>query len=129
MKLLHRKFIGSSLVLVFGWLMFLGALANIANQKPGPHMGFLGGMYIIIGVSAYRSAKSRRLGLKATGTPRVVAEVVGIVAVIAHDIYLFHGSPAVVVEHPFVPTLPIWLLLAYLIAIRPPRKETPSEEE
>jgi GYF domain 2 len=55
-----RRHLGSSIALVLGCLAFVGGLAGVA--KGGTEGTLIGASVMILGATAYRSAKKRKLG-------------------------------------------------------------------
>jgi hypothetical protein len=73
------RHIGSTVALLLGGLVFLGAAIRIGNGDPAAPGALKAGLVLILGALIYRSAKRRRLG-EVTSTPaRWVLEGVAIV--------------------------------------------------
>jgi hypothetical protein len=70
---------GSTVALLLGGLVFLGAVIRIGNGDPAAPGALKAGLVLILGALIYRSAKRRRLG-EVTSTPaRWVLEGIAIV--------------------------------------------------
>ena len=77
---------------------------------------FWGGIFILLGTSAYRSCKRRMLGLRESTWVRKLLEVVGVLVIVPHALWLFH--PKEFQAHPLVPLMIIpWILVAYLVIV------------
>ena len=84
----HR---GSTVALILGCLVFLGAASRVGNVDPAAPGVLKAGLVLILGALIYRSAKRRRLGEVASTPARWVLE--GIAIVLMFLSVLLHGPP------------------------------------
>lgn len=119
-----KKHIGSTIALVCGWLSIISVLGNYAN--PGASVNgtsVVTGIVILLGASAYRSAKRRSLGERSQSITRKSLEIFSIIVccllVVMRNDYLFYAE-----NDPFPHVfIPLWVLIAYMTAIlRRPRE-------
>jgi hypothetical protein len=73
------KHLGSTVALILGCLVFLGAASRIGNGDPAAPGALKAGLVLILGSLIYRSAKRRRLGEVASTPARSVLEGIAIV--------------------------------------------------
>ena len=73
------KHLGSTVALLLGSLVFLGAASRIGNGDPAAPGALKGGLVLILGGLIYRSAKRRRLGEVASTPARWILEGIAIV--------------------------------------------------
>jgi hypothetical protein len=131
------RFLFSTIALVYGWIKIISfcslAVQQAERQLDGQaqpsteprSMQLVGGIYIIIGTLSYRSCKRRKMGVWKTTIFRVVPELIGVALVVVHPFWHFH--PAEIQSRPIVPILiPLWVLIAYIIASV--RKQEESEK-
>ena len=124
-KTVSKRFYLSTIVIVFGVLMFLTDLVKpITNPvafEPNPFMG----IQIIMGTLVYRSIKRSRLGRNVRTTRRMVAECVVLVLATLPTIWTtfvvhpYHPSWKYIVAYePARFIMPIWFYVAYFIMWR-----------
>ena len=103
-----KKYLGSTVVLIFGVLSVVVGLAK-------PSSVLLGGIIMVLGALAYRSAKRRKLGEVKTSVIRKAVEVIAIVIIIAL-VLLQHNAADYIRTDP-VPNLiiPLWAIIAYAV--------------
>ena len=75
-----RRFLGSTLAIMFGLLYFLSAPASW--QRGGSGAGIIGGSVMIFGAVAYRSRKRRLLGVARAKVARKTLEVLALVVIL-----------------------------------------------
>lgn len=102
-----KRFFLSTLALVLGIVMFAGG----ATQ--GQEGMKIGGIYMILGALAYKSAKKVRIGIVKHSTNRFVLELVAM-AVIALFIWFTEKDLAVNDPFPYL-VIPTWAIIAYII--------------
>lgn len=73
------KHLGSTVALLLGSLVFLGAASRIGNGDPAAPGALKAGLVLILGGLIYRSAKRRRLGEVASTPARWILEAIAIV--------------------------------------------------
>ena len=73
------RHLGSTVALLLGSLVFLGAASRIGNGDPAAPGALKAGLVLILGALIYRSAKKRRLGEVASTPARWVLEGLAIV--------------------------------------------------
>ena len=73
------KHLGSTVALLLGSLVFLGAASRIGNGDPAAPAALKAGLVLILGALIYRSAKRRRRGEEASTPARRVLEGIAIV--------------------------------------------------
>ena len=73
------KHLGSTVALLLGSLVFLGAASRIGNGDPAAPGALKAGLVLILGALIYRSAKRRRRGEVASTPARWVLEGIAIV--------------------------------------------------
>lgn len=110
-----RTHLGSSTALVLGCLGFVGGLSAVTKGGPGGTL--IGALVMILGALAYRSAKKRKLGeVKSTAT-RLILEITMLLLIVL-IIALQNDLAQLIVTDPIPNALiPLWAILAYLIAI------------
>lgn len=120
-----RRHLGSTVALVVGCLALVGGLASIAGGGNGSAL--IGGLVMILGAFAYRSAKKRKLGEVQPNIKRRVVEY-GLLLLIVLIIVSQNNFMHRFVTDP-VPNLliPAWAVLAYLIVIAIPNKLSQSK--
>ncbi len=105
---------GSTLSLVLGVLMFLGAVGQITNPN-GNHGGLVSGPIMIVGALIYRSAKKRR-ETQGKNVVRMIAELAGFATIL----FLAFGQNNLQQRQVTDPAtnlmVPVWALIAYAIA-------------
>ena len=102
-----KKHIGSTIALGIGVLYGVSGLTKQGGD-------LLGGIIIILGALAYRSAKKRKLGEIRASSLRKALEVCAIVIIIA-AVLLQKNLTNNIVDDPF-PNLiiPLWVIIAYM---------------
>jgi multisubunit Na+/H+ antiporter MnhB subunit len=111
-----KRHIGSTVALVLGGLSILGGLGS------GHFGGAIGGVVMILGALAYRSAKKRKLGEVKSTALRRLGEV-GLLVLLSIVILAQNDLKTLIATDP-VPNfvVPVWAIIAYLIiAIMPQR--------
>jgi len=105
-----KKYLGSTIALVFGALSVIAGLAK-------PSSALTAGIIIILGALAYRSAKKRKLGEVKDSLMRKVLEVSAIFIIIV-AILLQNNAANYILTDP-VPNLiiPLWAIIAYLVIV------------
>ncbi len=99
----------SKSVLLLGVVMILSSAT-----VPG---SFLGGIFVIFGTLAYRSAKNRALGITKPSSLKQVLEILSLVVIIA-TVILVRIPKTVLVDDPFPYVgIPTWILTAYLTVV------------
>jgi hypothetical protein len=73
------KHLGSTVALLLGSLVFLGAASRIGNGDPAAPGALKAGLVLILGALIYKSAKRRRRGVVASTPARWVLEGIAIV--------------------------------------------------
>ncbi|MDR4505462.1 MAG: hypothetical protein MRK01_11840 [Candidatus Scalindua sp.] len=124
---MKHKFIGSTIALVLGILLFLGSIAQISSSivQTSP----LAGEVMILGSLAYRSLKKRRLGLVESTNLRQIIEIIALVLIVAL-VVLQKDFKIQLAYHP-VPNIiiPLWSFIAYSIIFfkKPSAEFTPEQ--
>ena len=138
-----RQFLGSTIALGIGWLLFLGGCGAMLNSIQDPttetNLHAFVGLQVAFGVLAYRSAKRTTLGLREKSWDRTLLEIAALIFVwhptillgiglltgfltqtyILNLLHEFYEKPTVPwTEYLITPT---WTLISY-ISIR--RKNT-----
>jgi len=110
---MKRNFIGSTITLIIGILIFLGAIAQISSGNF--QASILAGEVMILGSLAYRSLKKRRLGLVESTKLRQFSEIIALILIIT--LVVFQQDFRVRLIHDPVPNIiiPVWALIAYSV--------------
>jgi len=103
-----KKYLGSTVALILGVLSVVAGLVK-------PSSTLIGGIIIVLGALAYRSAKNRKCGEVTTSLVRKALEVFAIGIIIAL-ILLQRNAMYYIKTDPF-PNLviPLWAIIAYLV--------------
>ena len=108
-----KKHIGSTIALGFGVLSIISGLANTAKESGGVVLHF-GGIIIILGALAYRSAKKRKLGEVKSSSLRKASEGCAMVCIITP--LLQKDFPDNVINSPItILIIPLWAIIAYIV--------------
>lgn len=113
---LDRRFLGSNIALLFGVLSLLAGLGQM-NSLPMDRAGTLiiTGIVMIIGVTAYKSAKKRKLEIAQDNKLRKIIEFSALIIVFVL-IFLQNNIKERIVSDPFPNIIiPIWIFVAYII--------------
>ena len=106
-----KAFIGSLVAMFVGFFSIVGGL----QSHPPAFDGVVGGVTMILGALAYRSAKRRRLGLKPDSALRRGVEISLLVIVFLPIVVLGLKGLGVVANHPVSGIfVPLWSVTAYL---------------
>ena len=110
-----KNHIGTTVAILFGVLALLAGLSQQTALS-------ITGLIIIVGASACRSAKKRKIGAVGASTLRLSMEISAILIVIL-AIVAQKGLAKLIVEDP-VPNLiiPAWVVIAYLYVFIGARK-------
>ena len=121
-----KKHIGSTIALWIGVLYGLSGLTRIVNPEQGGG-DFWGGIIVILGALAYRSAKKRKLGEVKSSSVRKANEVGAIISMLA-IVLLQTNLPNNIIDNPF-PNLiiPLWAIVAYIVIVLKKQKAEKSE--
>ena len=114
----NKKFIGSNIALVIGVLAIFAGLAN-------PSGTLLAGIYIVLGVLAYKSLKARKIGMVQNSKLSPTLEVGAIIVVILL-VLVQNNLQENMYNDPFPNVvIPLWIIVAYLVLFfRKDRVET-----
>ena len=112
------RHLGSTLALITGVLLFVSGMA----QAPAAFNTQLGGVVMILGALAYRSAKQRRSGEAKSTLTRQFLEIASLV-LICLAILMQNNLTYLIATHPWPNVvIPIWAILAYLAVVFIPKK-------
>ena len=108
--------LGSTIAIVFGILMLLSALATISSGSMSGS-GFIGGLSLLFGAIAYKSAKKRRLGQSNETFMRRGIELVLCISILI--IVLFQNNLKYLIATDPVPNfiIPAAAIIAYLVEV------------
>jgi hypothetical protein len=122
------KFLGSTIALVFGWLIVVAGVSAVArNAETGvpPASPFMlyAGIMILLGTYAYRSKKKRQLGMLENSQVRIGAEAI-IIGLVIFGFVFQRDFLEVIVEDPFTRLfIPVFSVVPYFILFRNRPKE------
>ena len=117
---MKRNFIGSTIALILGILLFVGSVGQISTGHSA-HTSPLTGIVMILGSLAYKSLKKRRLGLVKSVNLRQIFEIVALVLIVAIVILQKDLKTQIASEPVQNFVIPLWSLIAYgIIFIRNP---------
>jgi hypothetical protein len=114
----QRQFVGATLALIFGVLIFFtaGASASRPDATGSELAGFVAGPTMILGSLAYSSRKRRLLGLVPQSLIRPILET-GALLVIAAVVLLQRDLLLHIHDEPFQNVvIPLWAVIAYFCA-------------
>lgn len=122
---MKRQFLGSTLAIIFGVLLFFGGVSRVGKGEEVD--GIIYGPLVLIGVSAYRSAKKRKLGLYPSSETRIAFELLRII--IVATLWLSQKDlKYLIATDPFRNfMIPMWVLIAYGICFYKAPKSTKQE--
>jgi hypothetical protein len=123
-----RRQLGSSIAFLIGCLAVIAGLSGLAQTVDNPHVAgtqkldtLIGGVVMILGALAYRSAKKPKLGEAKWILTRRFLEIALLVLICV--LILAQNNLSYLIATDPVPNLivPIWAIVAYLvIAFMPP---------
>ena len=123
---LKNKFIGSTITLVFGWLCFMqGCAADNSALNPSmqaeerfaARLVGLAGWVMILGATAYRSARRRKLEIISNSIWRIIFELFLMLLIVLAVLVPPLAVPKLQYEHPFTFIfIPAWAFVAYFWA-------------
>ena len=115
------RHLGSTVAVVLGILAFFGAMGGVGSGDHAFERLLTAGSVLILGALAYRSAKERRLGQVASTPLRHVGEGVAILLLLLSVLLQKDLISQIVTEPVATVLIPLWALLAYLLAALWPR--------
>ena len=117
---------GSTIAFLFGCLSVIAGLSGLAQAVDNPQVAggntLIGGVVMILGVLAYRSAKKRKLGEAKSTLTRKFLEIASLLLICI--VILAQNNLRDLITTDPVPNavIPIWAIVAYLIIAVMPRR-------
>ncbi len=103
-----KKHIGSTIALCFGIISIMAGIVALSSTA-------IGGVTIVLGALAYRSAKKRKLGSVSNSKVRLTLEIMGIALSILIVILQNNLKYLIATEPVTNFVIPLWVLIAYLV--------------
>lgn len=123
------RHLGSSIAFLFGCISVIAGLSGLAQTVDNPQVAgaqkmntLIGGVVMILGALAYRSAKKRKLGEAKSTLARKFLEVASLLLICI--VILAQNNLRDLIATDPVPNavIPIWAIVAYLIIAVMPRR-------
>lgn len=106
-------FSGSTVALIFGWLILVSGLAQLSQTQKSSNL--LTGVVMLLGVFAYRSAKRRKLRIKKNGWLRKTVEIILLIIMVG-VILIRRDALDQIYDNPISGIVaPLWVLIAYVV--------------